>query len=296
MRRITLTLTLWMALAGPGAAVVLAQAPDSLPPGSAGIRTSGGGGFLIAPRRVVFEDRLRSATVSLNNTGSDTSSFRISLVRMRMSETGEFSMADSGLAGEAFADTLVRYSPRQVELGPHETQVIRLMVRTPPDLPAGEYRSHLLVQSIPRARVSDDVDTAGTAVNGVSVKIVPIFGTAIPVIVRKGGTAAEVSFSDLTLEKGAEGQAATASFKLHRQGNQSVYGDLTLTYVPESGAAQVVGVVKGISVYSPNPTRLVRVPLSPSAANLPAHGRLRLSYTQPAPDGQLIAESSLVLP
>jgi hypothetical protein len=170
------------------------------------------------------------------------------------------------------------------------------MLRAPADLPAGEYRSHLLIQSIPRTRMSDDADTSRIGPNGVQVRIVPVFGTAIPVIVRHGVTAAEVSVSDFHYQTAADSVPATASLMLRRQGNRSVYGDLTLTYVPEQGAAQVVGVAKGLSVYSPNPTRLVRIPLSPSAANLPAHGRLRVSYTAPAPDGQLIAESSLVLP
>jgi len=73
-----------------------------------------------------------------------------------MSEIGGFALVDSAWAGEAFADTLVRYSPRQADLAPHETQIIRIQLRTPPDLPAGEYRSHLLIQAIPRTRPDEE--------------------------------------------------------------------------------------------------------------------------------------------
>lgn len=281
------------------AATSEAQPPDSPPSraGMGGIADAGGGGFLVTPRRLVFEARRRSAAVSLINSGIDTASFRVSLIRMRMSETGEIAVVDSVHDGEAFADTLVRFSPRQVELAPRESQVIRLQLRKPADLPEGEYRSHLLMQSIPRTRASTDADTGrGGRLDGVQVRIVPIFGTAIPVIVRHGATAAEVSFSDLHLQAGGAGGPATASLMIHRHGNRSVYGDLTLTYQPERGAAQVVGVVKGISVYSPNPSRIVRIPLAPSAANLPANGRLLVSYANPAPDGQTFAESTFPVP
>lgn len=271
-----------------------AQSTDPPPPPGAGGIGDANGGFLITPRRVVFEERLRSTAVSVINSGSDTATFRVSLVRMRMSETGDFAVVDSALADEAFADTLVRFSPRQIQLGPRETQVVRLQLRKPTDLPAGEYRSHLLVQAIPRPRASEEPDTGRVA--GVQVKIVPVYGTAIPVIVRHGDTAAEVSFSDLDYQPGGAGGPATASFRIRRQGNRSVYGDLTLTHVPANGAPQVVGVAKGVSVYSPNPSRRVRVPLAAPASALPAGGRLLVRYNEPAPDGQLIAQSSLDLP
>lgn len=273
--------------------MAMTQAPDSPPPNAGGI-SEPGGGFMITPRRVVFEERTRSAAVSLINSGSDSASYRISLVRMRMSETGGFSMVDTVEAGEAFADTLVRFSPRQANLAPHETQVIRIQLRTPPDLPAGEYRSHLLVQAIPRTR-ANDADSGGT-VTGVQVKIVPIYGTAIPVIVRHGVTSADVSVSDLVVHAGAAGEPPTASFTVHRQGNRSVYGDLTLTYVPQGGTARVVGIAKGLSVYSPNPMRVVTIPLTGSPGGLTDKGRLKVSYTQPAPDGQVIAQSSFDVP
>lgn len=278
----------------------LAQPPSLPSPGAmqavGGIRDAAGG-FMVTPHRLVFEARRRSAALTLINSGSDTASFRISLIRMRMSETGEFAVADSVQAGEAFADTLVRYSPRQVELAPGETQVIRLQLRKPADLPAGEYRSHLLMQAIPRTRVSDDPDTSRNGRSaGVQVRIVPVYGTAIPVIVRHGATAAEVSFSDFHYHTRDAGGPATASLVIHRQGNRSVYGDLSLSYLSERGAAQVMGVMKGVSVYSPNPTRIVRILLAPAAASLPARGLWLVSYANPAPDGQTIAESSFILP
>lgn len=288
-------LVLGVAIAALGSArPAMTQAPDSPPPANAGGISEPGGGFMITPRRVVFEERTRSAAVSLINSGSDSASYRISLVRMRMSETGAFTLVDTAQTGEAFADTLVRFSPRQAELAPHETQVIRIQLRAPADLPAGEYRSHLLVQAIPRTRTNDADSTSTT--RGVQVKIVPVYGTAIPVIVRHGVTSADVSVSDLAVRPGAAGEPPTAWFTLHRQGNRSVYGDLTLTYAPQGGIARVVGIAKGLSVYSPNPTRVVSIPLTGSPGGLTDKGRLMVSYTQPAPDGQVIAQSSFDIP
>lgn len=281
------------------AEATLAQAPadpsPDEPKGVAGI-SEPGGGFMITPHRLVFEARRRSAAVSVINSGSDSASFRVSLVRMRMSETGEFAVVDTVQAGEAFADTLVRYSPRQIELAPRETQVVRLQLRKPADLPPGEYRSHLLVQSIPRTRASTDPAADDGRPRGVQVRIVPIYGTAIPVIVRHGVTAAEVSLTDLRMQAGAEADPATASLVIRRQGNRSTFGDLTVTHVPDRGAPQVIGVMKGVSVYSPNAARIIRIPLTLPGESVPAGGRLLVSYAEPAPDGQTIAESSIQLP
>ncbi len=263
----------------------------------AGGITEGRSGFLVTPRRIVFEDRRRSASLSLINSGMDTTTFRISLVRMRMSETGQITVVDTAHADEAFAEDLVRFSPRQVELAPREAQVIRLQVRKPADLAAGEYRSHLLVQSIPRTRATGEDDpAAGGRAAGVQVRIVPVFGTAVPVIVRHGETAAEVAFSDVRFRPGAPGEPATATFVIRRQGNRSVYGDLTLVHAPERGPEQVLGVMKGVSVYTPNRSRTLSVPLDSTVTRLPSGGRLRLRYTDSEPDGRTIAEANLQVP
>ena len=66
---------------------------------------------------------------------------------------------------------------------------------------------------------------------------------------------------------------------LERNGNISVYGDLKVEHVSESGVSTEVGLVKGISVYTPNSLRNFTMPLYNSAETDLTRGKLRVSYT-----------------
>ncbi len=50
--------------------------------------------------------------------------------------------------------------------------------------------------------------------------------------------------------------------KVHRKGNRSDSGDLTVTYTPPNGSALEVSRINGLSVYSPLPARLTHVRLN----------------------------------
>ena len=106
------------------------------------------GSLLVTPTRIVFEQRDRSAQVTLVNQSDQTSNFRISFIRQNMTEDGEFLPVPEGQDG-MFSDSMIRYSPRQVSLPPGQSQVIRLALRRPADLADGEYRSHMLFQALP---------------------------------------------------------------------------------------------------------------------------------------------------
>src|SRR5258706_988155 len=102
------------AASGPESDSTASHPPGSASPaaGWGGIGDAGGG-FRVTPTRIVFDDRLRSAELTLVNTGTEPATYRVSLVRMRMSVSGAIAEVVDPLPDEAFADSLVRYSPRQ---------------------------------------------------------------------------------------------------------------------------------------------------------------------------------------
>jgi len=210
----------------------------------------------VTPSRVILEGRVRSASVSLINKGDETSTFRISFERKRMTEDGAFEHVKTAREGELFADTMIRYSPRQVVLPPGQSQVVRLMLRKPANLPAGEYRSHLLFREVPKnptkgiAKQSQDKKT-------MSITLTPVLGISIPVIVRNGKTEANISLTDGRIaESGPDGSWAIAKFKGVRTGNRSIYGDIEATFRPtDSSAGIIVAQVAGVAVYTPNTHR-----------------------------------------
>jgi hypothetical protein len=234
------------------------------------------GGLLVAPTRLVFEGRQRTGQLTLVNTGSQTATYRISLVRLRMTENGGFRPVQEPDSAEQFADTLVRFSPRRVELPPGVPQTVRLQLRLPADLPVGEYRSHLLFRAVPG---SAPEDSAGSEpATGVEIRLRAVYGVSIPIIVRQGALAAEVILSDPRVESVPDAEPATQlAVTLNRSGNRSVYGDLTAVLVRDGRPDLVVGVARGVAVYTPNTRRTCVVPvrLPPS---LDPRARLRVRF------------------
>jgi fimbrial chaperone protein len=253
--------------------------------------------LMLYPTRVVFDKNLRAAQVELVNRGSTPETYRINVVNRRMSETGEFAIIKEPGPGEQFADTMLRYSPRQVTIPPGGSQTVRIMLRTPAGLPDGEYRSHLNFE-----RVADTVDANSIDQqlknDGKKVGVVlnALVGASIPVIVRQGETASRVSLSDLALS-GEVGSASMLAFQIHREGNRSVYGDLVATFTPKGGEAQEVGKVTGVAVYVPNALRRVQLPLRPPAEGEQRVGTYGLIFRErPEAGGKTMAEVSLPSP
>ncbi|MEK9951769.1 MAG: molecular chaperone, partial [Curvibacter sp.] len=113
------------------------------------------------PTRIVLAKNPRAAPVELMNTGSEPETYRINLVNRRMGENGEFIAIETPGPGEQFADPLLRYSPRQVTIPPGGSQTVRILLRKPADLPAGEYRSHLQFDRVADAAGASSLESLG---------------------------------------------------------------------------------------------------------------------------------------
>lgn len=256
-----------------------AQAPPPSP-------TVGVGDLLVAPTRVVFDNRKRSAELNLSNIGATRATYRVSLIRMEMDEMGTFKERplDPGTEGLL---SLFRFSPREVTLEAQESQTVRVQVRKPAELPVGEYRLHMVFRAVPPASPLTPAPTE--AQKGISIRLTPIYGIAIPLIVRHGETSAKVTIADPSL-----GEARRSlRFRLERSGNQSIYGDLRATILPANGSPEVLTEATGLAIYMPNTHRIVTLPL-PSDRPLPAGSRIRITYALPIQEGgTLLAETFL---
>ena len=253
--------------------------------------------LMVAPTRIVFDKNQRAAQLDLINSGSETATYRISVVNRRMSETGEFSAIDSPGPGEQFAGELLRYSPRQVVLAPGGGQTVRISLRKPADLPAGEYRSHLIFGKVAAAEGATSLEAQAAPNGEVSVQLSMLVGLSIPIIVRHGETTASVTLTSLGLLNPVAGQPVTLALNLQRSGSNSVYGDLGATFTPQGGAAQEVGKAGGVAVYSPNSLRRFKLQLNPPPGLVLARGTLRVTFRErPDAGGKLLAEAAIELP
>ncbi|HVS01036.1 MAG TPA: molecular chaperone [Thermoanaerobaculia bacterium] len=236
------------------------------------------GEVTVFPKRVVFGDRMRTAEVTLVNQGDRPLTYRIELIEQRMTPAGTL---EAAAPGERSALALLRYSPRQVTVAPGAPQTIRLLLRKPEDLPPGEYRIHLLCRALPAESAGTDVESLGEN-EGLAVRLVPIPAVSIPVLVRHGeGLRGSVHLSGLAFDPGAR----ALSFRLEREGDVSVYGDLTAVFQPaDGGPERVVAKTRGMAVYTEIPAIQTRLALDPGPPL--AAGRLLLRFnSRPEDDG-----------
>ena len=240
--------------------------------------------LLITPSRVVFEDRTRTEQVTLNNKGSETTTYRISFIRQNMTVDGNFEAVEEGQEG-LYSDEIVRYSPRQVVLAPGQTQVVRLMLRKPKSLADGEYRSHMLLQALPKVTSTDISKAVDENSDEISVEITTIVGVSIPVIVRHGKLESELTLTNASfVASPASKKKPYIAVDMNRSGNESTYGDFRVTHVSESGQSTIVGNAKGIAVYSPNQIRKFHIPVDIIDGVDYKKGRFHITYVESGKD------------
>lgn len=219
---------------------------------------AGPGDLLVAPVRVVFEGRERIAEVTLVNKGQDRATYRIGFENRRMHRDGSFEAIDEPAAGERFAEDLVRYAPRRVTLEPNAPQTLRLMLRKPSSLEAGEYRSHLHFSAVPDESRANSIETTEENDVDLSIKLTPVYGLTIPIIVRHGAITANAAFGDARIKETPRGAAIEVVLK--RGGDMSLYGDIAVMAGDEKTP---ITIKRGVAVYTPNAERIVNIPLTP---------------------------------
>ena len=235
------------------------------------------GDLLITPRRVVLEGNKQIEEIVVANIGQDTAFYSISLIEYRMTDDGSLEEITEPVPGQKIASPILRYFPRSIELAPNESQVVRIQVRRRPGLEEGEYRSHLYFRAIPKEEPQGQ-ETTATDTTGIGIRLIPIYGISIPVIVRIGNLSASCTIGELALEQKEEG-SPVLKLVLNRQGTKSVYGDLTVDYVSPTEERINVGKVRGIAVYTPNTVRRFSMPLTvPEGVNL-NNGKLVVRFS-----------------
>ena len=254
--------------------------------------------LMVSPTRVVFEGRTRSATVTLANTGDATGRYRVSFIQRQMTESGKLAEVKEGTPGN-YVDDLVRFSPREVTLPPGQSQVVRLLLRKKSSLQDGEYRSHMLFQSLPDPNATSIQALTDKSGDTLQVQLIPIVGISIPVIVRQGSLHASGSLSNLQFQpaKNAQ-QPAQLTMTLKREGDRSLYGDFRVMFTPDNGKPLMVAQANGLALYTPNAQRKVNLTLQAPAGVQLKRGELHVSYLESGQDAGsgLIAEGRLRLP
>lgn len=236
------------------------------------------GDLLITPRRVVFEGNKQSQELTLANTGQDTARYNVSFVQYRMTESGAFEQIEVADSGQYFADKYLRFFPRSVTLAPNEAQVVRMQFRRMPDMQQGEYRSHVYFRAVPKETALGEETLADSTAIG--IRLIPIFGITIPIIIRVGDLDLSVDLADISVDTKSD-TIPNLSVTFTRTGNKSVYGDMTVNWVSGNESIEV-GVVRGIAVYTPNKLRRFNMQLRKPEGVDYSKGKLIIKYQAPS--------------
>ncbi len=234
------------------------------------------------PTFVLFDGEPGTKAIIVTNTGKSMEVYRVSLVDLRMLPDGRMVPAGSAAEDEHFADGMVRFSPHEVELAPGASEVIRLKVAS---LWPGEYRTHVLVQQVPRV---DALEASPFArAEGVALDLRAVFGVAIPLIIRQGELPTRVTLARAQLTALADGTPAV-SLRLERSGMRSVRGALSLLC-----AGKEIAFYDGIAIYAPTSRRDLLLPLAASDLR---DGSLKAIFREPDDTRGALTASAPVRP
>ncbi len=248
-----------------------------------------GADLRIHPKRVVFEGRTRTASVTLVNNDPETYTYRITWQMLRMNAAGRLERIEDveGGAEVAEANAMLRYAPRQVTVAPGVAQTVRIMLRKPADLVDGEYRAHMLFLREPRNM------RMGSEEDGLEISLNVLYGISIPIFVRQGELEVDVAIEQVVAER--DGDTVNLDIHLTRTGSRSVYGDVDVFY-QRGGKDLMLSTVRGIGIYTETDTRRVPMQLTmPDGTPVPP-GRLLVRYRAPKEqDNALLAEATVTI-
>ena len=256
-------------------------------------QTRAQGNLLIMPRRIVFTGSKKTQELNLANIGKDTARFVISMINIRMTESGSFDIINEPDSGQHFAGKYLRFFPHSVVLAPNESQVVRMQVTRSEELVAGEYRSHIYFRAVPSETALGEPVKADHS--GISVHLVPIFGISIPVIIRVGESSARITLSGLSVHA-VKDSVPSLQVTFNRSGAMSVYGDVQVSFISAQGKKTQVGLVNGLAIYTPNLIRTMTLPLENTKGIDYHSGKLHITFSEKTGAKPVkLAEADLVL-
>jgi P pilus assembly chaperone PapD len=235
--------------------------------------------MLISPTRAALDTDSRQTELILRNTSDGPKTYRLSWENKRVIDgKGTYKAVEEGEEWPSAAE-MIRFSPRQITVGPGENQTVRLSLRPPADLEPGEYRSHLRLQVVaeesePSAVMEmDDPDR-----DGVGFKLFMQMSFSVPVVVRHKVEPPEVAISDIKVVPGSgEDRNMSLSVELTRAGAASSYGEIVVEMQKDRDSpVERIGRKQGVYVFHETDRKTVSVRLRDQF--VPPESYIRVAY------------------
>lgn len=230
-------------------------------------------GIMIYPKFLSFDDKTKSAEVTLiNSSALESSNYRITLTYKKQNPDGSYTeVATEEIPADSITK-LLRYSPRSVMLKPSQSQTVRVLKRLPANLEPGEYVGYITFTEVllEKAATKESLKP-GTF----SVKITPIPSFSIPIFVRykvKGNAPVTLTTDGLEKRNGI----TSLRVVMHRQEQTprtSARGDLTVW-----DGDEMIGFVRGRYMLPATETLETRVALRLPNAKVNEDGKKEDKY------------------
>ncbi len=221
--------------------------------------------IVVAPLRQVITAKSPLVRYQVSNPSDRIVEARIDWIDLTATEDGYLSAAPAARAELSAAPYLV-VAPARLRLEPGGRAEIVVRLKKGMAVPAGERRSHLLIETTPartplrRASTGLEVDVG--------------LGVSTPVILRGGFSAPSISFQNSRLARDDNGQLVLKT-TLAGRGKYSAYGTITATFEADGQTIEVARLAN-VALYPDSGVRQVSIPLL--RETLP-QGRLRVAFT-----------------
>lgn len=245
-------------------------------------------GFLLAPTRLFFEGSSRAQELTIMNQSDRTQTYRFRMEDRRIRESGEYEVITE--PGDPIAaSSMLRLSARQLVVPPRTSGTLRVLLRKPAGLAAGEVRSHLIVTELPIVGAPVPVSDSSSEL---TVAITTIYGISIPIIVRTGELNARITSVTATRVSTAENpELENVVVKVDATGNRSVFVDVRMISTRQR-RAEPIAVAKSFALYAPLGPRSVTLALTAEQTSKARAGNVVIQYQEVSRDGTPIGAVS----
>ena len=246
-------------------------------------------------KRIVFEGPKRAEFITVINNSDKEETYRLGWRHFRMTENSSLEFVPDDQLTDDIKPVvdMIRFAPRRFTVPPRSSQQVRIVLRTPANLPDGEYRSHLWVH--PEADVEElraeaiERDRQRGVKQGVSLSM--LTGVTMPIIVRKGAFEATASVANLNAAH--NGGFIDVSYSLLREGQNSVYGEVEYICNPDS-TPYTLKLTRGVAIYPEVTQRNFNFRI-PKLEGVPACSNLAVSFVEAqgfaGERGQILAQA-----
>lgn len=230
----------------------------------------------VAPQRVEIGSNERMATVTISNRSGEAREFKVEMQDNIMNANGSTEAVDDFPYS---AKRIIRVVPRRMILQPNQRQTVRIMALKTPDLAAGDYFTHMIVEEVPQKSTAlgeQLPDGQGSFAAELQ------FSIGIPVTISQGKTEYSLRFGAVDFIPATEkGKNPSLNIELTRTGNAQSLGYLTGVFTPaEGGKSFTVTPRLEQRVYRTIDTVTRAVPLTIPEGMVMANGTLTLTLRQ----------------